>query len=105
MKKLLIGIVFLFLTSLIYEHLEIFIYTKSKCEVSIMDKSDVDLDVSEDADTDGLEENDDVKYQDIFGPNYLFFYKESTKKIILYSISAAQITPFKAVFSPPPEVI
>lgn len=70
-----------------------------------MDKSDVDVDVSEDADTDGLEENDDVKYQDNLTQNYLFSFKENTKKIILSSLSKAQITPFKAVFSPPPEVI
>ena len=105
MKKLLIGIVFLFLTSLVYEQVEIFLRTKSSCDVITMDISDADLDVSEEADTDNLEENDDIKYQPNFIENYLLSHKENTKKNISYTLFSEQITPFKAVFSPPPELI
>lgn len=105
MKKLLIGIVFLFLTSLVYEPVEIFLRTKSGCDAIIVDISDADIDVSEEADTDNLEENDDIKYQPTFVENYFLSRKENTKKNISYTLASEQITPFKAVFSPPPELI
>lgn len=104
MKKFIVSIVFLFVTSLVFPSVQVLMNLEKSKEVALMDKNDTDYDSSEDTNSDNFEENDAVKDPFLTHTIHFICPKKRYKKIPIQKISVTTNLQFKEVFSPPPEV-
>ncbi len=104
MKKFIVSIVFLFVTSLVFPSVQVLMNLEKSKEVALMDKNDTDYDSSEDTNSDNFEENDAVKDPFLIHTIHFVSPKKRYKKTLIQKISVTTNVQFKEVFSPPPEV-